>query len=310
MPKAAKYTIRQFNEEFPDDKTCLDYLMNAQWPYGVTCANCQRITRHYYIEGRKGYSCSTPQCGHYVFPTAGTIFHKSATPLRLWFYAIFLMASTRCGISAKQLERELGVTYKTAWRMFHQIRKLLARDGGSGPLSGEVEADETYIGGEEKNKHEWKRQQGAQGRSVKTKTPTFGLAHREGDLMAQVVPNVQARTVLPIIWKNVPAYEGHSIYTDELASYSPLVKLGYDHQCVAHGQGEYVRGNIHTNTLEGFWSLVKRGISGVYHAVSPDYLQAYIDEYSFRYNHRESRVPMFRLILNRAALVQVVARPA
>lgn len=123
MPKAPRYTIRDFNAEFPDDTACLDYLFQVQWPHGVTCAGCERMTRYYLIAERKGYSCAN--CGAYVYPTAGTIFHKSSTPLRLWFYAMFLMASTRAGISAKQLERELGVTYKTAWRIKGTIMQRL-----------------------------------------------------------------------------------------------------------------------------------------------------------------------------------------
>ena len=289
-----KYTIKEFQAEFPDDGACLDYLFNARWPDGVTCSTCQRVTNHHRIEGRKGYSCA--HCGHYVFPTAGTIFHKSSTPLTLWFYAMFIMAATRCGISAMQLQREIGVTYKTAWRMFHQIRKLMG-DGGSAPLGGEVEADETYVGG---------KRQGRRGRGAEGKTIAFGLVERQGALLAQVVPDVRTRTLLPIIWKNVPAYQRIPVYTDELASYTMLVKLGYIHETVRHGSGQYVRGNAHTNTLEGFWSLVKRGINGAYHAVSPKYLQRYLDEYSFRYNFRDSPTPMFRLLLNRVVQFQAV----
>lgn len=141
MPR--KYTIRQFEAQFPDDKACLAYLFKARWPQGVTCAHCQRVSKHFPRSTQRAYSCMN--CGTLVFPTAGTIFHKSPTPLRLWFYAMFIMASTRCGVSAKQLERELGVTYKTAWRMFKQIRMLMEEDAHD--LSGPVEMDESYFGG-------------------------------------------------------------------------------------------------------------------------------------------------------------------
>jgi len=143
-----KYTTKDFEKQFPDDNACLEFIKNARWPKGIFCEKCQRVTKHHRITDRKVYSCDF--CGTQVSPTAGTIFHKSPTPLKSWFYAIFLMASTRCGISAKQLERELGVTYKTAWRMFSQIRSLMAED--INPLNGFIDIDDTYIGGKSHGK--------------------------------------------------------------------------------------------------------------------------------------------------------------
>lgn len=292
--KPAKYTIKEFNEQFPDDDSCLEFLFKARYPDGVFCEVCQRRAKHYRRTGRKAYSCEF--CGNHIFPTAGTIFHKSATPLRSWFYAMFLMASTRCGISAKQLERELGVTYKTAWRMFKQIRSLM--DEKAKPMSGHIEVDETYIGG---------KRSGTRGRGAGGKTPVIGLAHRdEGQVKASVVKDVKTRTVLPIIWDNVPRDAQNTIYTDELASYNLVQNLGYTHRTIQHGRGEYARGLTHVNTVEGFWSLVKRGINGVYHAVSPKYLQSYLNEYGFRYNHRKSATPMFSLMLNRVSALAPV----
>src|SRR5574341_497531 len=142
------YTINDFRKDFPDDKVCLDWLVAYRYPNGITCKYCGKVTKHHFIEARRSYSCQ--ECGHHVHPTAGTIFHKSSTPLTLWFYAIYLMAQTRTGISAKQLERELGVTYKTAWRMFTLIRGRLDNSGDA--FSGDVEVDETYIGGIRKGK--------------------------------------------------------------------------------------------------------------------------------------------------------------
>ncbi len=292
--KANKYTIKDFNQQFPTDDTCLDFLFKARYPQGVSCPNCQKITKYYKRAGVKVYACEF--CGHSVSPTADTIFHKSATTLRSWFYAMFLMASTRCGISAKQLERELGVTYKTAWRMFKQIRSLM--DEKSNPFIGHIEVDETYIGG----KHSGTRGRGAEG-----KTPVVGLAHRdEGQIMSKVVSDVKTRTILPIIWKQVPRDAQNTIYTDELASYNMVQRLGYTHRVIRHGKGEYARGLTHVNTVEGFWSLVKRGINGVYHAVSPKYFQTYLNEYGFRYNHRKSSVPMFVLLLGRVVALASV----
>ncbi|OGN90760.1 MAG: hypothetical protein A2Z70_01390 [Chloroflexi bacterium RBG_13_48_17] len=294
----AKYTIKDFNAQFPDDDTCLEFLFQARYPLGVTCPNCLKIANHYKRSSRKSYTCSL--CGNDIFPTAGTIFHKSATPLRLWFYAMFLMSSTRCGISAKQLERELGVTYKTAWRMFKQIRSLMGED--TKPMNGNTEVDETYMGG----KHHGKPGRGAEG-----KTPVVGLVNREASqVVTKVVTDVKSRTIMPIIWDNIPRDAQNIVHTDELASYNYVQKLGYTHQIVRHGAGEYARGNTHVNSIEGFWSLVKRGIGGVYHAVSPKYLQTYFNEYGFRYNHRNSGIPMFVLLLARvSALAPVKVAP-
>ena len=292
--KANKYTIKDFNQQFPTDDACLEFLFKARYPQGVTCPNCQKVTKYYKRAGVKVYACEF--CGHSVSPTAGTIFHKSETSLRSWFYAMFLMASTRCGISAKQLERELGVTYKTAWRMFKQIRSLM--DEKSNPFNGHIEVDETYIGG---------KRGGTRGRGAEGKTPVVGLAHRdERQIMSKVVSDVKTRTILPIIWKQVPREITNTIYTDELASYNMVQKLGYTHRRIQHGKGEYARGLTHVNTVEGFWSLVKRGINGVYHAVSPKYLQSYLNEYGFRYNHRKSETPMFVLFLGRVVALASV----
>ncbi|HTG14629.1 MAG TPA: IS1595 family transposase, partial [Blastocatellia bacterium] len=144
-----RFSIDHFNKMFPDDAACLEWLKNYLYPDGIFCPTCERITKHHRVASRPSYSCQ--HCGHHVHPTADTIYHKSSTPLHKWFYAVYLMAQTRCGISAKQLERELGVTYKTAWRMFKQIRSMLAEDHA--PFSGKVEADETFVGGLSKNMH-------------------------------------------------------------------------------------------------------------------------------------------------------------
>jgi transposase len=283
------YTIKDFNEQFPTDDACLDSLFKARYPKGVYCEKCGRVTKHYKRAGTKFYSCEF--CGRGISPTANTILHKSDTPLRSWFYAAFLMSNTKTGISAKQLQRELGVTYKTAWRMFTQIRKLMSENVN--PLTGQVEVDETYIGGKSKGK----RGRGAAGKSV-----VLGIVERNGNAVAKVVPDVKARTLLPMIEAKV-AREGKTVvFTDELPSYNNVEKLGYTHEIVQHAAKQYVRGNAHVNTVEALWSTIKRGIDGVNHHVSPLYLQSYLDSYIYRYDHRKDEQPMFLSLLARVAV--------
>jgi len=201
------------------------------------------------------------------------------------------MSNTKTGISAKQLQRELGVTYKTAWRMFNQIRKLMSENVN--PLTGQVEVDETYIGGKSKGK----RGRGALGKSV-----VLGMVERNGNAVARVVPDVKARTLLPMIEARV-AREGKTVvFTDELPSYNNVERLGYAHEIVRHAAKQYVAGNAHVNTVEALWSTIKRGIDGVNHHVSPLYLQSYLDAYVYRYDHRKDETPMFLSLLACIAL--------
>ncbi len=278
-----KYTINKFLDQFPDDNACLEWLKNKRYPEGIYCEKCKKITKHHRVKKRTCYACDF--CGSHVYPMAGTILEKSTTSLRQWFYAIFLMANTRCGISAKQLERELGVTYKTAWRMFKQIRLMMNEDIMN--LLNEVEVDETYVGG---------RKKGKRGRGSENKTIVFGIAERNGKVYTEVVPNVQARTLLPIIKEKV--LPESTIFSDELPSYDRILKMGFNHKRINHRDKVYVIGNASTNTIEGFWSLIKRGIDGVHHSVSPKYLQDYVNAYGFRWNHRNETKPMFFQILS------------
>lgn len=284
-PKMKQFTVKNFNEKFPNDDACLEWLKQNLYPNGITCPKCQKVTKHYKVTGRQVYACEF--CGNQISPMVGTIMEKSATPLKLWFYAMYLMASTRCGISAKQLERELGVTYKTAWRIFKQIRSML-NDGNITLEGSSVEADETYIGGV---------RHGKRGRGAEGKTAVFGLVERKGKVITSVVPDVKANTILPILKKKV--LEKSIVYTDELPSYDKVPSMGYVHRRVHHAAKVYVMGDAHTNTIEGFWSLVKRGISGVNHAVSAKYLPNYLNEYAFRYNRRDNEQPMFEAFLSR-----------
>jgi transposase len=284
-PKMTRYTLQDFQAQFPDDASCLEWLKNRLYPDGIFCETCQRVTKHHRVVTRPSYSCDN--CGYHVHPTADTIFHKSPTALTKWFYAIYLMSATRCGISAKQIERETGVTYKTAWRMFKQIRSML--DEGGDPIGGKgrgVEVDEMYYGGRRK------RGTGRPMRGDKTKSPVLGMVERGGRVIAKTVPDTTAATLCGNVRQFVlPAT---TVFTDELNSYNTVAAhRRYQHKRIHHSSKVYVVGDIHTNTVEGFWSLIKRGIGGVYHSVGQRYLQTYLNEYSFRYNRRFDTQPMF-----------------
>ena len=288
IPKHLRYTIQDFQRQFPTDEACLEHLKEQRFPGGITyCEKCQQDRKHYKITGRPVYSCD--HCGTQISPMAGTIFEHSSTSLRLWYYAMYLMASTRCGISAKQIQRETGVTYKTAWRMFRQIRTLLSEDV---QLEGEaVEIDETGGGPTTKRL----------GKAPKPKTTVFGMVERKGRVKAVVADNRKKETLMPIIKEYV--LPKSVIFSDEYPSYDDLGRHRneYDHRRINHSAGVYVMGDVHTNTIEGFWSLVKRGIGGVYHQVSHKYLQSYLNEYSFRYNRRDQGNLIFTSLLKRVA---------
>jgi transposase-like protein len=300
----SEYSLMEFMREFPDDATCLDWLWrnrHSQDGEHAHCPKCKakRVFKRYGTsQQRQSWTCTA--CGHHMHPTAGTIFHKSATSLHLWFYAMYLMTSTRCGISAKQMERELGVTYKTAWRMCKMIRtELMVPDDA--PLSGKVEMDEMYVGG--KNRRGSKKGRPILG--MTHKTAVFGMVERGGRVVARTVPDVRRTTLLPIVKEKVLAKS--LVFTDEYHPYNPLKKMGYPHKRIRHGAKVYVSGDIHTNTIEGFWSLVKRGIGGVYHSVSAKHLQSYLSEYAWRYNRRNDERAKFDQLLHAAAATTAAA---
>jgi transposase len=302
---ASRYSLMEFMREFPDDAACLEWLWRERFaPDGHTthCPKCERERRFHKVHDRPAWDCDT--CGHHLHPLANTIFHKSSTSLHLWFYAIHLVTSTRTGISAKQLERELGVTYKTAWRILNEIRNKLMEQGDE-PLSGEVEVDETYVGGKPRAKDIRRaretrsaRQAGAQWAKDR-KVTVFGMAQRGGQVRAMVLPKDAETT-----WKGTVAtyvLPSSTVFTDEHVAYKGLDKTHAGHHRIRHSQAIYVDGNVHTNTVEGFFSLVKSGIRGTYHAVSRKWLQSYLNEYVWRYNARHDPRPMFEQLLLRAA---------
>src|SRR5271166_4383536 len=281
IPAHLRYTIEDFNRQFPDNEACFEHLREQRFPDGVAyCEKCKEQRQHHRIKGRPVYACD--ECLTQISPMAGTIFEHSSTSLRLWYYAMYLMASTRCGISAKQIQRETGVTYKTAWRMFRQIRSLLSEPDMQ--LEGSlVEMDETYFGGVRKYGT------GRPMRGDQKKTPIVGMVERKGRVVAIAAPDVKDSTLLGYVRDYVMPKS--VIFTDELKGYDGIKHIkdgGYRHRRIRHSARVYVKGDVHTNTIEGFWSLVKRGIGGVYHSVSQKHLQSYLDEYSWRYNRRDS----------------------
>ncbi len=282
-----RYTIKDLQADFPDEASCLIWLKDYLYPDGITCKNCKKVTPHHLMKTRKSFSCE--MCGHHVHPTANTIFHKSSTPLTLWFYAVYLMASTRAGISAKQLERELGVTYKTAWRMFHQIRKMMAADDDKF-TDGEVEIDEMYMHPNPQRRSTAK---------LHNSQVIFGMVERGGRAKVKHVKSSGSRVLQPEIIKNIGITA--VIYSDEHRSYHSLHKQGYEHKTITHSLSRYVDGSTHTQNIEKLWSNMKRGIKGVYRHVGSEYLQAYADEYAFRYSHRKDYQPMFWALLGKVA---------
>jgi transposase-like protein len=287
-----KYTLRQFNQDFKTDADALDFIFKMRYPDGAIC-KCGKKDCFYQIKKRKCYCCS--HCGYQLSPTAGTIFHKSETILKSWLFAMFLISNSKNGVSAMELMRQIGVTYKTAWRMNHQIRKLMKQPMDK--LSGEVEADETYIGGKMRNMHKERRDKCGQGTGGVGKEIVMGLLERKGKIKVKHIGNVRRHAVQSEVRQHVE--KGSNVFTDALKSYNGL-NQDYIHEVIDHAK-EYVRGNVHTNGLEGFWSQLKRSINGTFHHVSPQHLRAYVDEFCYRYNQRRSAQPIFRDLSGRVA---------
>jgi transposase len=299
------YSLMEFMREFPDDATCLDYLWRKRFApddgHTADCPSCEKPRRFHRVKDRPAYDCDT--CGHHLHPTAGTIFHKSSTSLHLWFYAMYVMASTRCGVSAKQLERELGVTYKTAWRMFNLIRNDLMTQDDEAPLSGDVEADETLYGGKMRNADRREREALGWDRkrydNERKKTMVFGAVERGGRVRATIIPNSSGQTLHTAVQTYVVPES--MLFTDEWGGYNTVGKKMKGHKRIRRKERVYVEGDVHTQTIEGFWALVKNGIRGANHSVSRKWLQGYLNEYAWRYNHRDTGRSMFLDLLAESA---------
>jgi transposase-like protein len=284
-------SILELLNEFDTEQKCIEHLEALRWN-GYVVSPFDSDSKVYKCKGNK-YRCKNT--GKYFNVKTGTLFDNTKIKLQKWFLAIWLITSHKKGISSLQLAKDIDVTQKTAWFMLQHIRKCFNIENDN-TLNNDVEIDETYVGGKNKNRHNDKKIDGSQGRRAKDKTPVIGMIERNGKLTARKIEDVKAYTLTKEIIQNVK--ETANLYTDEWVGYSSISKI-YNHAFVKHNQGEYVNGKVHTNTIEGFWSLLKRGIIGIYHFTSRKHLQKYVDEFVFRYNTRSgSESDRFNLLLS------------
>jgi transposase len=298
MPRPSKasnvqpFSVREFFERFPTEDACLEHLMELRYGLRHPCNKCLHLSTFHRLADRPAYTCA--HCGANVHPMAGTIFQDTRTPLRMWFYAIYLFVTTRHGVSGKELQRQLGVTYKTAYRMGMQIRKLMEAADLGGLLTGHVEIDEAYVGG---------RRPGKRGRGAAGKTIVVGMVERGGRMAAKVVPDVRKDTLRDVVLENVEP--GAVVSTDELISYGLLTGDGYTHGAVKHGAKEWSwydwrsGETFHTNSVEGFWRLFKSSVRSTHIHISGEKMPLYLAEFCYRSNHRQFGNAMFDLLISR-----------
>lgn len=289
-----EFSVREFFQRFPDDDACLAHIMQVR--FGGTrfdCPKCGTVDSTFHkLAKRRTFVCAN--CGHHINPTANTILHDTRTPLVSWFYAMYLFCTTRHGVSGKELQRQLGVTYKTAYRIGQQIRDLTMKaQSFDALLAGHVELDEAYVGG--------RRSGGKRGRGAPGKTIVMGLASREGPMKAVVIPDVKKDTLRNVVLDNVEP--GSVVSTDELVSYNLLAGDGFKHGVVKHGAKEYAHYDyrsgetFHVNTVEGFWRLFKASVRSTHVQISAKHMQRYLSEFTFRASNRERVNGMFDLLV-------------
>lgn len=282
-------TVRQFFQQFPNDEACLEHLFNVRFGQGHECPKCKRAAKWYRLKSEQAYSCQW--CGHHIHPMVGSIFEKSRTPLQLWFYAIFLFTTSKHGVSGKELQRQLGVTYKTAWRMAALIREHMAAIDGDEPVggAGEVgEVDETFYGGVTTGM-DWRER----------KAVVMGMMERHGDVILKVIPDQSKVTLRNAVHENVEV--GSELHTDELQGYQKsFLPTEYTHKTVNHSAGEYATPEgVSTNQIESFFNHLKKSIAGTHTSVSHKHLERYVKEFEYRFNRRMRPETMLSELLSR-----------
>ncbi|HEV3111053.1 MAG TPA: IS1595 family transposase [Candidatus Binataceae bacterium] len=296
-----KYTLDTFDKRFPDDEACKQYVMEQRWPDGVKCPRCQNSNVYKLNFKPWHWQCRLCQKNGYRFSiTTGTIFQDKKLPLKVWFKVAYLMLSSKKGMSALQLHRMMhqseGADYRTFWYMCHRLRAAM-KNMEWDTLMGEVEVDETYVGGKDKNRHAWKKTHKTGG-EASGKVPVIGAISRKGNVVCKAIENTRRETLNDFV-KATVSTDVTLLATDEHPAYGKL-GTAYPHQFVRHNEKTYVRGNVHTNNIENFWSLLKRGVIGTYHNTSADYLPLYLAEFTFRHNFRQERDP-FELLIRRVS---------
>lgn len=268
--------IEEFIRRLPDNDTCLGHLFRVRFG-GKPCEKCGEKSKHHKINGRKCFQCSN--CLHQIYPMKDTIMENSTTDIRKWMLAIYFMVSSKNGISAKEIQRHISVTYKCAWRMCHKIRETMAEDNLD-VLFGTIEVDETYVGGKLQNRSKDKNFN-----YHSNKTIVLGMYQREGKLKLRVVENTSQNELLPIITSQIAKFS--TVYSDENAVYKKLPKYDYKHSYITHKKKEWARGDITTNRIEGCWSRFKNTIRGTYISVDKKHMENYLREFEFRHNNKK-----------------------
>lgn len=286
MKKASEKlpTLKQFQARFPDDDACLDHLMETRYGKRHECSKCGKMANFHRVKSRRCYECDF--CGKQVYPTAGTPFQSTRTPLTDWFHVMFMFCASRNGVSAKEVQRTIGVTYKTAWRMCNLIRQYMGYVDGDAPLGGPdggiVEADKMFFGGKDKRGHD-------------DKAVVLGAMERGGEVITKIIQSKSRRHVFPSIMKWVKPRS--RLVTDEALAFANLGEEHFDHRTIKHREKEYVRGDVHTNTIEGFWSHFQRSVKGTHISISQTWLQTYLWEFEFRQNLRKHPHLMLEALL-------------
>jgi transposase-like protein len=282
-------TLRQLRERFPDEDSCKAFISDSRWPNGPRCPRCGN-DKVYELKKRPWHwQCQKKECspkGYRFSVTTATVFENTKYPLRIWFEVGYLMCQSKKGMSALQIHRQIGSgDYRTAWFMCHRLRAAMNNEEFK-KLTGVVEIDEAFIGGKDRNRH-WDKKSHVTGGLGSGKTGVIGAISRKGNVVCQIIENTDSATLNRFVRKTVSG-SVDLVATDEHGGYAHLDAIGFPHEAVRHGTGEYVRGKIHTNNIESFWALLKRGVIGTYHTVSTDYLPLYLNEFTFRHNERRN----------------------